>query len=99
VTLDDVRKDIDTIDNQLLVLLNQRMKLVHKVGEIKRSTKAIIYRPEREKQILDRMNAQNDGPLNKEAIEAIYEYNDWPLTAENRKNFRKLFRARTSTGA
>ncbi len=72
MTLDDVRKDIDTIDDQLLVLLNQRMKLVHKVGEIKRSTKAIIYRPEREKQILDRMNAQNDGPLNKEAIEAIY---------------------------
>ena len=34
-----------------------------------------------------------------EAIEAIYEYNDWALTTENRKNFRKLFRARTSTGA
>lgn len=72
MTLDEVRKDIDKIDDQLLVLLNQRMKLVHKVGEIKRSTKAIIYRPEREKQILDRMNTQNDGPLNKEAIEAIY---------------------------
>ena len=72
MTLEDLRNDIDFIDNQLLMLLNQRMNLVHKVGEIKRSTKAIIYRPEREKQILDRMNLLNDGPLNKEAIEAIF---------------------------
>jgi chorismate mutase / prephenate dehydratase len=72
VTLEDVRKEIDKIDDQLLELLNQRMGWVHKVGEIKRSTKTVIYRPEREKQILDRMNTQNDGPLNKDAIDAIF---------------------------
>jgi len=72
VTLEDLRKDIDSIDDQLLRLLNQRMNFVHKVGELKRTTKTLIYRPEREKQILERMYAQNQGPLNKEAIEAIF---------------------------
>lgn len=72
MTLDEVRRHIDSIDDQLLQLLNNRMKLVQQVGEIKRSTKAIIYRPEREKQILDRMKLQSDGPLTEDAIDAIF---------------------------
>ena len=72
MTLEELRSEIDKLDDNLLVLLNQRMNWVHKVGEIKNKTKALIYRPEREKSILERMYSQNDGPLNKEAIEAIY---------------------------
>lgn len=72
MTLEEIRIDIDKVDDQLLKLLNQRMELVHKVGELKRATKAKIYRPEREKSILDRLAHQNNGPLNKEAIDAIF---------------------------
>lgn len=72
MTLESLRNDIDTLDDQILALMNQRMELVHKVGEVKRSTNAIIYRPERERQILDRLNAQNKGPLTQAAIEAIF---------------------------
>jgi chorismate mutase / prephenate dehydratase len=72
MTLDEIRNNIDTIDNQLLILLNERMEWVNKVGELKRATKTGIYRPEREKQILDRLVAQNQGPLNEDAIEAIF---------------------------
>jgi chorismate mutase / prephenate dehydratase len=72
VTLEDLRNEIDSIDDNLLHLLSQRMQWVHKVGEIKNKSKAVIYRPEREKQIIDRLISQNDGPLNKEAIEAIF---------------------------
>lgn len=72
MTLEEIRIDIDKVDDQLLKLLNQRMELVHKVGELKRATKAKIYRPEREKSILDRLATQNNGPLNKEAIDAIF---------------------------
>jgi chorismate mutase/prephenate dehydratase len=35
VTLDEVRKEIDKIDDDLLQLLNKRMFWVQKVGEIK----------------------------------------------------------------
>lgn len=72
MTLESLRTEIDAIDNQLLTLLNQRMELVKKVGEFKRTTNTVIYRPEREKQILDRLNGQNDGLLNRQAIEAVF---------------------------
>ena len=72
MTLESLRNAIDALDNQLLSLLNQRMELVRQVGELKRTTNTVIYRPEREKQILDRLNYQNDGLLNSAAIEAIF---------------------------
>lgn len=72
MTLESLRNNIDALDDQLLDLLNQRMELVRKVGELKRSTNAVIYRPEREKQIVDRLNDANNGLLNRAAIEAIF---------------------------
>ncbi|GAB3947893.1 prephenate dehydratase [Spirosoma harenae] len=72
MTLESLRNDIDALDDQLLTILNQRMELVRRVGELKQSTNAVIYRPEREKQILDRLHEQNSGLLNREAIEAIF---------------------------
>jgi chorismate mutase/prephenate dehydratase len=72
VTLDEVRKEIDKIDDDLLQLLNKRMLWVQKVGEIKNKSKEIIYRPEREKQIIERLNNQSDGLLSRDAIEAIF---------------------------
>lgn len=72
MTLDEVRKEIDKIDDDLLQLLNKRMHWVQKVGEIKNKSKEIIYRPEREKQIIERLNNQSDGLLSRDAIEAIF---------------------------
>jgi len=46
-TLDDCRVVIDNIDNDILELLNKRMKVVKRVGEIKNDTGGAIYRPER----------------------------------------------------
>lgn len=70
--LSQLRQQIDTIDDQLLELLNQRMDIVKRVGELKRASNSIIYRPEREKSIIDRLAAKNNGLLNRAAIEAIY---------------------------
>lgn len=74
-TLDECRDAIDSIDNRILELLNKRMKIVERVGEIKHGTGAAVYRPEREKAIIERladMNTESNGLLNKNAIEAIY---------------------------
>ncbi|PWJ59286.1 chorismate mutase/prephenate dehydratase [Dyadobacter jejuensis] len=68
----DLRNKIDELDNQLLHLLNERMEVVKKVGDLKRSSNAIIYRPEREKQILDRLERNNNGLLTRSAIDAIF---------------------------
>ena len=66
------RKAIDTIDDELLKLLNERMKSVKAIGELKQTSGTSIYRPEREREILDRLGKANDGALNAAAIEAIF---------------------------
>ena len=72
MTLDELRENIDAIDDTLLKLYNERMELVHKVGELKNTTGAPIYRPEREQAILNRLKAQNDGKLTDAAIDALF---------------------------
>jgi chorismate mutase/prephenate dehydratase len=71
--LDVFRKGIDTIDNEILKLLNKRMKFVDEIGKAKQTSGTSIYRPEREKAILDRLKSLNDGMLNASAIDAIYQ--------------------------
>jgi len=74
-TLDDCRDAIDSIDNEMLKLLNKRMKVVERVGEIKHDSGTAVYRPEREKDIIDRLtklSKESEGVLNKGAIEAIF---------------------------
>ncbi|MEL6536440.1 MAG: chorismate mutase [Bacteroidota bacterium] len=72
MTLDDLRKQIDSLDDQVLQLLTQRMEVVKQVGELKKQNRAIVYRPEREKAIVDRLYAQSKGLLSRPAIEAIF---------------------------
>ncbi len=65
-----VRADIDRIDGELLKLLNERARCAQKVGEIKAEHGAAghIYRPEREAQVLRRLQETNPGPLPGENI-------------------------------
>lgn len=70
--LEKLRKAIDEIDDQLIDLINQRMKYVREVGELKRDNKTAIYRPEREKAIIDRLYKNHEGILTRSAIEAIF---------------------------
>ena len=72
MTLDELRDEIDKIDNRLLELYNQRMEFVHKVGELKRTTGTPIYRPERELAILTRLKERNRGRLTDKAIDALF---------------------------
>jgi chorismate mutase/prephenate dehydratase len=70
-----LREEIDKIDNELIRLLNKRMEIVKKVGELKNTTNAPIYRPEREKEIIERLteiSKKENGILTKEDIEAIF---------------------------
>lgn len=71
----ELRNQLDNIDNKLLDLLNERMKIVHKVGSLKAKSGGAIYRPDREKAIIDRLdkiNQENSGLLNRSAIEALF---------------------------
>ncbi len=65
-----VRADIDHIDSELLRLLNARAQCAQRVGEIKAEfgDAGFIYRPEREAQVLRRLQDVNPGPLPNENI-------------------------------
>ena len=71
----ELRNKLDSIDNKLLELLDERMQLVHKVGALKAKSGGAIYRPDREKAIIDRLdkiNKEKNGLLNRSAIEALF---------------------------
>lgn len=56
MSLEDIRKDIDRIDKELVLLLKERMNCSLKVAEIKKTESLPIYHPAREQEILDRVN-------------------------------------------
>lgn len=68
--LKKLRDEIDAIDEHLLKLINERARLAREIGSLKND--GVIYRPEREAQILRRMQAQNTGPLSNEAVSHIF---------------------------
>ena len=70
--LKELRDKLDAIDNQILKLISDRMDLVHEVGVLKAKSGGAIYRPEREKAIIDRLEKLNVGKLNRAAIEALF---------------------------
>jgi chorismate mutase/prephenate dehydratase len=72
VNLDDIRRQIDTIDKELLDLLNRRADLVHEVGVVKKRDGLQIYAPEREEALLRRLISMNQGRLSETSIRAIY---------------------------
>jgi len=62
-SLQELRNAIDHVDQQLLQLLNERASLANEVGELKRVEGSPVYRPEREAQVINGLQARNPGPL------------------------------------
>ncbi|MFN2452701.1 MAG: chorismate mutase [Pyrinomonadaceae bacterium] len=67
------RKQIDTIDGELLRLLNERAQLAIEVGMLKRRDETPLYDPDREHKVLARVSQSNSGPLNNESIARIFQ--------------------------
>jgi chorismate mutase/prephenate dehydratase len=70
--LSDLRNEIDQIDDSILELLVNRMEVVDQVGNLKRANNSLIYHPDREKEIIERLANKYTGRLGKAAIEAIF---------------------------
>jgi len=69
--LKELRKEIDEIDKRILDLLDERGRLVVKIGKIKRRAGIESFSPEREKEIFE-MLEKRKGFLSTEALRAIY---------------------------
>src|SRR5687767_3758621 len=72
MSLDDLRKRIDAIDDQILSLLDARAGIVGDVARAKADASMPVYDPERERGILDRLASKAGGRFPREAIRAVY---------------------------
>jgi chorismate mutase/prephenate dehydratase len=68
--LKQLREQIDRLDEELLILANQRAALAQQVGHLKED--GVVLRPEREAQVLARMILQNPGPLSSEGVKTLF---------------------------
>ncbi len=67
-----LREKIDALDAQILDLLSQRAKAAQEVGHIKGGFATPVFRPERERQVIARLQDMNAGPLLSDGIAAIW---------------------------
>ena len=67
-----LRERIDAVDRELLALLNRRAALALDVGEIKKREGSVVFRPEREAQVIDGLKRSNAGPLNSDSVAPIW---------------------------
>jgi chorismate mutase-like protein len=68
--LKELRDRIDALDDEILRLLNDRAKIALEIGELKQN--GAIYRPEREAQVLRRLQELNRGPMPAAAVARLF---------------------------
>jgi len=62
-SLDELRREIDTIDDALHDLIMRRAEVVRRIGQAKGGAGGSTYRPAREAQLLRRLVGRHHGPL------------------------------------
>jgi chorismate mutase-like protein len=73
-TLDDLRDDIDRVDEVLVRLLNERARVACEIGKMKKAQGIELYQPEREKQVIAHVRGiATEGPLGPDAIARLFE--------------------------
>ena len=70
--IDHWRKEIDEIDAELLRLLNMRARLALKVGALKQAADLPCCDPERERNVLQRLQEIHAGPLDERAVGRVF---------------------------
>jgi chorismate mutase len=73
MTLEELRKQIDALDRQLVELLSERARAALMIGHLKVKTSLPVYEPAREKIIYANVRAANKGPLPDIELTHIYE--------------------------
>src|SRR4030042_6137676 len=67
-----LRQKSETVDRQILRLLNERAEIVMEVGKVKSENNIDSYDPQREDEILGALVLQNNGPFPKKPIFPVF---------------------------
>lgn len=71
--LDQLRKQVEDLNLQLLELINQRAELVQKIGRVKETGGVNRFDPVRERSMLNLIKENNHGPFENSTIEHIFK--------------------------
>jgi chorismate mutase/prephenate dehydratase len=72
MSLDELRRQIDEIDEQIVRFINERARVAREIGEVKAQDGDSIYKPHRERAVLDHAVGASDGPVPEETIRAVF---------------------------
>ncbi len=72
MSLSNLRKKIDELDDKIIELLNERTRLAVEAGKAKTDAGKEIYAPDRESEIYRKIDADKNGALPKMALKSIY---------------------------
>jgi chorismate mutase/prephenate dehydratase len=72
IDLNKLRHDIDSIDEKLVELFNQRAGCVLEIGRYKQENHLAVYEPKREAVVMANVARCNNGPLPDEELATIY---------------------------
>lgn len=74
MTLEDLRRDIDRVDEVLVRLLNERARCVCEIGRLKKVQGIDVYQPDREKDVLRHVReVASEGPLGPDVVARLFE--------------------------
>lgn len=68
-----LRQKVDEINTQLLHLLNERAKVVQEIGQLKKIQGTKRFDPVREREVLDMIAEQNEGPFETTTLQHIFK--------------------------
>jgi chorismate mutase len=71
--LDELRRQIDAIDEQLVRLLSARAACALEIGHEKKTAGLEVYQPTRETEVLEHVQRVNTGPLDDGAVKRLFE--------------------------
>jgi chorismate mutase len=71
--LDELRRQIDALDLQILELLNRRALVAAQIGDVKKAASLPVYEPKREEEVFRNVTANNGGPLSENAVRRLFE--------------------------
>jgi chorismate mutase / prephenate dehydratase len=70
--LDELRRSIDSIDEEILKLINKRLEIAIAIGKVKEKKGEPIIDIARENSIIDRLVRKNEGPVGTDTMEKIF---------------------------
>lgn len=71
--VEQLQNQLDAVDQQLLVLLSERVRIAGAIGQSKESLGLPKYDPSQEKQKLDELAKRNPGPVDHAALERLFK--------------------------